>query len=76
MKLLVYLRDGRTVFALKGRGELARLISREPAHEERGAVADRGIWNPENGDYVWTSGIRTGFIAKGSISYVQEGSYS
>jgi hypothetical protein len=73
LKLLVYMRDGRTVFALKGRGELTRLVSREPGHEENGVIVVRGVWNPTTGAYIWTPAIRLRFIAKGSIAYVEEG---
>lgn len=72
MKLLVYMRDGRTVYRLTGRGNLAQLLSRDPAHEERGCIVDRGIWNPDTGEYAWTAGIRIRFIAKGSIGVVEE----
>ena len=73
MKLLVYMRDGRTCYALKGRGELAKLVSREPFHEDSGVVCVRGIWNPITGEYAWSPGIRLRFLAKGSIGVVEEG---
>lgn len=73
MKLLVYMRDGRTCYALKGRGELARLVQREPYHEDPGVVCVRGLWNPETGLYVWTPAIKLRYIAKGSIGVVEEG---
>jgi hypothetical protein len=71
VKLLVYLRDGRTVYRLTGRGMLAKLVGREPWHEEKGCHVERGIWNPETGEYVWTP-IRLRFVAKNSISVVEE----
>lgn len=67
------MRDGRTVYYLSGRANLRHLISRDPAHEEHGAVVARGIWNPATGEYVWTRGIHIRFIAGGSISVVEEG---
>lgn len=75
MKLLVYMKDARTVFALRGRAELARLISekRGPAHEEEPLVVVRGIWNPLTGLYVWQPGIRLRFLARGSVAAVEEG---
>lgn len=78
MKLLVYMRDGRTVFALRGRGQLAELMSEKaekpgPAHERPSVEVVRGTWNPTTGCYVWQPGIRIRFIARGSISHVEEG---
>jgi hypothetical protein len=53
MKLLVYMRDGRTVFAIAGRGTLARLVNVEPWSEEVKSVpVMRGTWNPTSGEYV------------------------
>lgn len=73
MTLLVYIRDGRTVFRISGRGWLAELTRREPFNETtRTAEVDRGVWNPTTGEYVWMSGIKLRFLAKGSISHVEE----
>jgi hypothetical protein len=72
MKLLLYMRDGRTVYRLTGRGNLMKLIREEPWHDQPGLTVERGIWNPETGEYVWRAGIRIRFIAKGSISVVEE----
>lgn len=72
MKLLVYLRDGRTVYRITGRALLAKLVGADPWHEERGAMVERGIWNPTTSEYVWTRGIRIRFISKNSISVVEE----
>lgn len=73
MKLLVYLRDGRTVYALRGRKELARLVGAEPWGEHEAVYVVRGIWNPVTGQFMWTPNIRVRFIARGSISSVEEG---
>lgn len=73
MKLLVYLRDGRTVYRITGRQNLAVLLRRDPAHEERHIAVERGIWNPETGEYVWLDKpIRLRFLAKNSVSSVEE----
>jgi hypothetical protein len=74
VKLLVYMRDGRTVYYVEGRGKLRSLISRTPGHEEESILAVRGIWNPTTGEYVWTRGIPLRFVAAGSIGVVEEGS--
>lgn len=74
MKLLVYMRDGRTVYYLTGRSNLRQLMNPDPANEGQSVLAVRGIWNPTTGEYVWTRGIRLRFIAKGSIGSVEEGS--
>lgn len=71
MRLLIYMRDGRTVYALKGRTQFRKLIEREPWHEDHGTEVDRGTWNPHTGEYIWRR-IRVRFIAKGSISSVEE----
>lgn len=73
MRLLVYMRDGRTVYYLTGRSKLAQLVRAEPWHEQPGITAARGIWNPTTGEYVWTPGIHLRYLAKGSISVVEEG---
>lgn len=71
MNLLVYLRDGRTVYLLEKRGRLAQLVGVEPWHEGPGVRVARGIWNPTTGLYVWAS-VSLRHIAKGSISVVEE----
>jgi hypothetical protein len=73
VKILVYIRDGRTVYVLRGRGELARLVGAEPWHEGKGTAVDRAIWNPTTGLYVWTRGIFVRFISRASIAVVEEG---
>jgi hypothetical protein len=73
VKLLVYMRDGRTVYALRGRAELHRLVSREPWHEENGVVTIRGTWDPTTGCFVWQPNVSLRFLAKGSVSHVEEG---
>ena len=72
MKLRVYMRDGRTVYRVMGRGNLAKLVGDEPWNEKPGIEVVRGIWNPLVGEYVWLRGIRLRFIAKGSIGVVEE----
>lgn len=74
MRLLVYLKDGRTVYMLKGRGVFAKLIGLEPWHEERSVECQRGIWNPTTGEFHW-QGVRLRHIAKSSISVVEEAAY-
>jgi hypothetical protein len=71
VKLLVYLRDGRTVYRLRGRKVLARLVRLDPWHEEQGSVVDRGIWNHDTGEYNWLQ-LRIRHIAAHSISHVEE----
>ena len=71
MKLLVYMRDGRTVYRISGRGNFAKLVGQEPWHEEKSIEVGRGIWNPITGEYVWTP-VRIRFIAKGSIGVVEQ----
>lgn len=71
MRLLVYLRDARTVYLIPSRGALARLARAEPWNEGGPVAAVRGIWNPHTGEYLWTRvGLR--YIAKGSIASVEE----
>jgi hypothetical protein len=76
VRLLVFMRDGRTVYRVKGRGVLARLVRVEPWHEEPGALVDKGVWNPTTGEYLWTVQAKLRFIAKGSISHVEEDHYT
>lgn len=71
MNLLVYLRDGRTVYLLEKRSRLMQLVTGEPWHEKESVRVVRGIWNPITGEYVWSSvGLR--YLAKNSISVVEE----
>jgi hypothetical protein len=74
VRLLVYMRDGRTVYQLIGRGALAKLVNQEPWHEKPGVDVQRGIWNPITGLYAWAR-VRIRFIAKASISVVEEAAY-
>jgi hypothetical protein len=71
VKLLVYMKDGRTVYLLEKRGRLAQLVNGEPWHENESVRAARGIWNPHTGEYVWAS-VPLRHIAKGSIAVVEE----
>jgi hypothetical protein len=73
VKLLVYMRDGRTCYALRGRGELGKLIRAKPDGEHPSLDVVKGTWNPSTGLYLWRPGIRLRFIAGGSISHVEEG---
>jgi hypothetical protein len=73
VKLLVYIRDGRTVYALRGRGELSRLARAEPWGEEPSVVSVRGTWNPVTGRFVWQPNVHLRHLARGSISHVEEG---
>jgi hypothetical protein len=71
MRLLVYMKDGRTVFLLEKRSRLGALVRREPDHESDSVGAARGIWNPHTGEYVW-SHVPVRYIAKNSIAFVEE----
>lgn len=71
MKLLVYMKDGRTVYFLEKRGRLAQLVGSEPWHENESLRAARGIWNPHTGEYHWTA-VPLRHIARGSIAVVEE----
>lgn len=73
MKLLVYMRDGRTVYVLRGRGELRLLASADPWHEAGSVIAVRGTWNPDGFQFVWQSNVHLRHLAQGSISHVEEG---
>jgi hypothetical protein len=73
MRILVYLRDGRTVYLIDGRAKLARLASREPWSEgaNDGIAAVRGIWNHETRDWDWQRVVLR-YVAKSTISHVEE----
>ena len=73
MRLLVYMRDGRTVYFIAGRANLGSLLRAHPAHEDAGVMAVRGIWNPTTGEYVWSRGITLRFLAQSSVSVIEEG---
>ena len=73
MKLLVYLRDGRTCLALAGRGQLHALTKGEPWHENKGIPVVRGTWNPTTGTYVWRPNVVVRYISHGTIAWVEEG---
>lgn len=75
MKLLIYMRDGRTVYRITGRANLAKLLQRDATDEDRSLLVARGIWNPATGEYVWTPAVRLRYIAKGSISVIEEDTY-
>ncbi len=72
MKLLVFMKDGRTVYMIEKRGVLSELCRDEPWHEQPGATVVKGIWNPTTGEYLWQRNVRLRFLAKGSISHVEE----
>lgn len=71
MRVVVYMRDGRTCYRIKGRGILRRLVNDEPWNEENGVKVERGTWNPQTGEYVWIV-VFVRFLAKGSISHVEQ----
>jgi hypothetical protein len=71
VKILVYLKDGRTVYLLQKRGELARLVGVEPWGEHDSIQAVRGTWNPATGEYVWAR-AKLRFVNRTSISTVEE----
>lgn len=74
MRLLVYLRDGRTVYMLTGRGTFRKLVGVDPWHEGPGVLVQRGIWNPTTGEYVWR-GVQVRHISLNSVSVVEEAEY-
>lgn len=71
MKLLVYLRDGRTVYFLEKRGRLMQLTTGDSWHEGESIRVARGIWNPITGEYTWRA-VLLRHIATNSISVVEE----
>ena len=72
MDLLVYLRDGRTVYLIEGRKRLAQLSNSEPWSQEQNSIrVARGIWNPTTGQFVWRA-VRIRHVSKSSISVVEE----
>ena len=71
MKLLVYMKDGRTCYLLERRHRLAQLVRDEPYHEGESVTTVKGHWNPHTGEYVWQS-VPVRWIAKGSIAVVEE----
>lgn len=71
MRILVYLRDGRTCYVLRGRAELGRLLRSKPDHEDEPVVCVKGTWNPTTGTYNWVPGTRLRHI--GQVSHVEEG---
>ena len=71
MRLLVYIKDGRTCYRITGRGHLAALVRAEPWHENRAVTAEKGLWNSETGEYFWAP-IQLRHIARGAISHVEE----
>lgn len=75
MKLLVYLKDGRTVYRIIGRGKLAALLKRALTDEDRSLTVERGIWNPTTGEYVWRV-ARLRYLNTSSISVIEEDSYT
>lgn len=73
MKLLVYLKDGRTVYYIEGRGKLRALTMKNPGHEDESVTVVKGTWQSGTGEYEWHRNLRVRFIAPGSISHVEEG---
>lgn len=74
MRLLVYMKDGRTCYRIVGRGKLGSLIGRDGTDDNGSLFVEKGIWNPETGDYVWR-GARLRHIASNSISHIEEDQY-
>jgi hypothetical protein len=72
VKILVYMRDGRTVYRIAKRGLLAELLTREPAHEERGIAVERAYWNPVTGTFTFWHEVRLRFLSKNSVAVVEE----
>ena len=75
MRLLVYMKDGRTVYRIVGRGKFAQLLKRALTDEDRSLVVERGIWNPTTGEYVWRV-VKLRFLNTSSISCVEEDAYT
>lgn len=71
MRLLVYMKDGRTVYRIIGRGYLAKLVKDEPWHENPSVTCEKGLYNAGTGEFFW-SRIQLRHIARGSISHVEE----
>jgi hypothetical protein len=74
MWLVIYLRDGRTAYLLRGRKALRVLLGLDPGNEERGVKVVRGIWNPERGEYLWAmEPVELRFLGRSSISVIERG---
>jgi hypothetical protein len=71
MKVLVYMRDGRTVYLIEKRGLLRALIGNDPAHEGKSVFSVRGTWNPHTGMYVWRP-VPLRHLSPSSIAVVEE----
>jgi hypothetical protein len=72
MRIRVYLRDGRTCYRLAKRGQLADLLTREPAEDSRRSQdCERAIYNPLTGELTFTP-VRLRHIARASISVIEE----
>lgn len=72
MRILVYMRDGRTVYLLEKRSHLNLLLHREPdSTVGPSTAAVRGIWNPDTREYEWQR-VHLRHIARNSVSVVEE----
>lgn len=71
MKVLVYMRDGRTCYLLRNRKQLRELIGTTPAGEHPSTPAVRGIWNPIIGEYQWAR-VPLRHLPASSIGVVEE----
>lgn len=71
MKILVYMRDGRTCYLLRNRKQLRDLIGTKPDGEHPSVPAVRGIWNPHESEYVWQR-VPLRHVPASSIGVVEE----
>lgn len=72
MRILVYMRDGRTVYYFQRRKDLGAVLSKPAEHEGDGVVVVRGVWNPATGEYAWSRSITIRHLDRRSISVVEE----
>lgn len=71
MKILVYMRDGRTCYLLRNRKQLRELIHTKPDGEHTSVPVVRGIWNPHAGEYSWLR-VPLRHVPVSSIGVVEE----
>ena len=73
MRLLVFMRDGRTVYRIRRRHDLAQLVRATAWDDQDTTViwADRGIWSTADGDHSWLNQVKLRHISPGSISHVE-----
>ncbi|MCW3018624.1 MAG: hypothetical protein JWN10_932 [Solirubrobacterales bacterium] len=72
MRIRVYIRDGHTCYRLAKRSDLGDLITREPHGAKPSKEVEVAYWNGSEAAYGAFVPWRLRFIAKGSISTVEE----